>query len=287
MAGKDVSSSVIPCFTEEEIAVWRGHRGFRIVRHLGRYWWDLIRGFYQPIHHLARFGQEEATAPKALQWGFRAVLADKDAGSANGSIPVHVLAGFDEFCLEAISSDRRSDVRRCRKLVEIVEPDGPDLIREQGHAVAASSILRTMGGTRYSRPPSHAKYVSELLDPLWAPRLLYVAGLVDGRLGGYMTGYSVDGTAYIHAVHIETTALKTSIGSGLLFEFIRCCRRTAGVRELSYGIEAPEKPTLGRFKASWGFPVRHFPTRFGMNPLIGAVVRRLYPEKYYRLTGGR
>jgi hypothetical protein len=49
------------------------------------------RGFLQPLHWMARLSLQEASAPAAPAWGFRAVLAESEADAANGALPVHVM----------------------------------------------------------------------------------------------------------------------------------------------------------------------------------------------------
>jgi hypothetical protein len=68
---RDVSAAVLASGDEEALAALRRRMGHRVLTHRGRYWTEAPRGFYQPIHWLARQRADEATAPRSLAWGFR------------------------------------------------------------------------------------------------------------------------------------------------------------------------------------------------------------------------
>jgi hypothetical protein len=112
-----------------------------------------------------------------------------------------------------------------------------------------------------------------------------LAGIVDGGLGGYVTRTAVHGTAYIDNVWIATEALRSAIGTGLVFEFVQACRRGGGIREVAFGLDSAEDRSLVAFKEHLGFPVRLVPARVRINPLLAPIVRRRHPYEYYRLTG--
>ena len=71
-------------------------------------------------------------------------------------------------------------------------------------------------------------------------RLTFLAGLVDGRLAGYLGGWAVDGTAYFQRLHIRTEALSTQVGTALVFAFVEACQRGGDVREVVNGLHSPE-----------------------------------------------
>jgi hypothetical protein len=267
--------------TEDAFAKWLRERGARLVSHRGRWWKRSLRGFYEPVHWLARLTCDEATAPAVSRWGFRANLDDAFASSANGSIPLFWLpdlAGYDEHRL---SSNRRNQLRRCRKRVQIVELSDPDLLRDQGYEVCASSLSRTA----YRQVPPREAYLHDVAADVHCGRRLVLAGLVDERLAGYVIGYAVDGIAYLDDVTISTEAMSSYMGIGLHFEFAQACRRSSGITMLVHGLHSREDAPLCTFKVGMGFAVRHVPTRVRINPLAGSVIRRRYPDKYYRLTG--
>lgn len=124
------------------------------------------------------------------------------------------------------------------------------------------------------------------LDSYVAPeRRLILAGLIDDKLGGYLTGYAVNETAYMEDAVLATEALSTNIGTGLRFEFVQICRRYKRICEVVSGLHAREDRELCVFKEGMGFPVKHVPAKVKMNPIFEKIIRWRYPHKHYRLTG--
>lgn len=278
---QDVSEAVLASMTEEEFANWQRQQGMRFICHRGRYWEELRPGFYQPIHLLARLSAEQATRPAPLCWGFRSALCEDDVGAANGSIPIHLLSNFKGYDLQSLPSHRRNHVRKCRKRVKLVQLINSALLQEQGYEVVCSAIARTA----HSTVPQPESYQASLVDYISPGHRLVLAGLIDCKLGGYITGYAVSGTAYIENVYIATEALPTSIGSGLIFEFMQACYRCGAIREVVYGQHSREDQSLCLFKEEMGFPVKLIPGKIRVNPIIAQYMRWRYPHKYYRLTG--
>lgn len=278
---RDASAALLSSGDEESLALSLRRAGRSVIEHRGRYWMEVPRGFYQPIHWMARLRADEATLPRRLAWGYRATLCDEDCGThGNAALPAHLLADVAGYTFEALSRRRRRDLRVCGKRATIVELTGPELLREQGLEVKRSAVRRT----GYGRADSRELYLADL-DHFFMPGShLVLAGIVDGRLGGYLTGTRVRRSAYIDNVSIATEALRSAIGVGMVFEFVQACRR-GGVREVVFGLDSVEDPSLVAYKESFGFPVMRVPAKVRINRFVAAVVRRRRPHKYYRLTG--
>lgn len=280
---REVSKAVLSSMTEAELANrQREQEGVHVVCHRGRYWRETSPGFYEPSHRMARLSAEQATPPVPLLcWGFRAALCEDDAAVANGSIPIHLLSNVEGYDLQGLSSNRRYHLRKCRKLVELVELANPALLQEQGYEVVLSALKRTA----HKKAPSREDYLADIADYTSPGRRLILAGLIGTKLGGYITAHAVNGTAFIDKVYLATEALLTHIGTGLVFEFVQVCRRSGEIREIVYGLHTPEDSALSVFKEGMGFPVKHVPTKVQMNPIIGKFICWRYPHVYYRLTG--
>ncbi len=278
---QDTSQAILPTLSEEELAEWLRLRGARVLCHKGRFWTGRSFGFFHAIHPMARMTFEEATRPLGFCWGFRTTLAPADAKLANATMPMHVLSNPESFSLESLSSRRRNKVRNCLKRVRIVEITGPDLLLDQGYGVALSARLRT-GYGNISSPESYRREVERYFT---RKKGLVLGGLIDGRLGGYLTSYAVGPTAYIDEVHLATEYLKTDISLGLFFEWMMICRRSGNIREVVHGLHTPENPQLCQYKAGLGFSVVQVPARIWFLPFTGPFLNRLRPAAYYRLTG--
>ncbi len=279
---QDVAAAVLGSTDEEELARAERLEGRHVVAHHGRYWMEAPRGFFQATHWLARFRDDEVTAPRPLSWGYRAALRDGEWSSqANGAVPVHLLTDVDGYTYESLSRRRQRNVRTSRKRATIVQLTGPALLREEGFEVKRSAVERT----GYGSAGSPESYLDELPNYFRGGWRLVLAGIVDGRLGCYVTGTGVEGTAYIDNVWIATAALGSAIGTGLIFEFVQACRRGGAIHEIAYGLHTPEDPSLAEYKADLGFPAVQVPAQVRINRLATPLLRRLHPHSYYRLTG--
>lgn len=278
---RDISEATLISITEKDYAHWHSQIGTHIVYHEGHYWREVAFGFYEPIHWLARLNANKVKHPALLCWGYRTTLCDEDTSQANGSMPVQLLTNVQNYTIQNLGSNRRNHLRRCYKRTQLVELTDSALLEEQGYNVLLSSTQRTA----HEKIPSKAEYVSSLRAYLNLQSSLLLAGLADNKLAGYITGYAINGTAYIHEVRIATEAYSSYVGIGLVFEFVQACRRSGEIHEVVYGLHSREDSALCVFKESMGFPVKHIPTKLKINPVIRQVIQNRYPHKYYRLTG--
>jgi hypothetical protein len=278
----DSSVATFAVLTERELAERRRNEGVRVIQH-GEHYWEQTGapGFFQPVHLLARLTPEEATRPTPLSWGYRAALTPESSASANGKVPVVRLPDLERYGLDSLSSNRRNKLRKCQRLVRIVQLTGPALLLEQGYETVIDALSRT----QHKKPPSRERYAADVRKYFQADHWCVLAGLVDGKLGGYLDGYVVDGVAYGFNAYYATWALPTNISTGLVFEFAQICRRLGNVQTLVGGLDSREAPQLGRFKDDMGFAADPIPIKWDMNLLARIVIRRHRPHAYYRLTG--
>ncbi|MEA5567716.1 hypothetical protein [Anabaena sp. UHCC 0399] len=274
---RDVSEAKLVPITEEEYANWLRGKGTRIIKHRGRYWQESYPGFFQPVHLLARLSYEQATAPQIFNWGFQTTLDTNDAAFANGVLPIHLLSEIENYDLQSLSANRRGQIRKSHKLVKFVELTGPKLLQEQGHEVLASALKRT----NYGNLKNYLADIANLDFQHW----FVMGGLIEGKLGAFMTAYAIDNTAYMHTLHIATEALSTCISPGLHFEFVQMCRRSGKIREIAHSLHSREDSALCTFKDGMRFGVQRIPSKVEINPIIAKFIQKRYPNKYYRLTG--
>ncbi len=278
----NASAATFAVLTERELAECRRKEGARVIQHGGHYWEQAgAPGFFQPVHLLARLTPEEATRPTPLSWGYRAALTPGAAGAANGMVPVMRLPDLASYSFDSLSANRRNKLKKCQRLVRIIQLTGPALLKEQGHELVMDALSRT----RHKKPPSRESYLKEIRKYFQGNHWCVLAGLIDGRLGGYLDGYVVDGVAYGFSAYYATWALPTNISTGLVFEFAQLCRRLQCIHTFMGGLHSREDPHLSQFKADMGFVVEHIPIKWEMNPLARTLIRRHRPHAYYRLTG--
>jgi hypothetical protein len=279
---RDCSEAALTLLTEKELAERRRAEGVRVIEHAGRYWEQIgAPGFFQPVHLLARLTPEEATRPTPFSWGYRAALTPETAAAANGMLPIVRIADLARYDFDSLSSNRRNKLRKCQRLVQIVQLTGPALLLEQGYEVVVDALSRT----RHKPIPSPEKFVTTVKRYFQGGHWCILAGLIDGRLGGFIDGYVVDGIAYGLNAYYATWALPANISTGLVFEFAQILRRLKCVHTMVAGLYAPEVPQLSKFKDDMGIIVEQIPTRWDMNVLARHFIRWRRPHAYYRLTG--
>jgi hypothetical protein len=267
--------------TEAELAAMRADDGTTVVVHDGRYWNAIFPGFYQPIHLLARFQAAEVKRPSFLCWGYRASLRDEDTHLATGSVPVHMLTRVGQFTEARLNRNRRRDLRECRQRVEFRRVREPSLLVDQGYAVFTSANHRLA----YWRPLTPDAYRGRMERRAPDERRFILAGLVDGKLAGYLESYAVDGVLYTSELLVASEALDTGISTGLYVETIQACARGGTIHAVCGGLHTPERPTLCAYKEGLGFRIVHVPARIVMPGPIGAYIRARRPAVYYRLVG--
>lgn len=278
---RDVAEASLVGLTEQVFATWLTKRGRKVIRHKGRYWLETYPGFYSATHPMAKMCAQEATRPETFCWGFRTSLCDGDAEKANGNIPLHLLTDIDSYTLQSRSPRCRNKIRNLRKQVHIVELHKPDLLLDQGYDVLCSAHARN----RYGRVPRRIDYQKNVEKYYDSGAGLVVGGLVDGKLGGYLTSYAVGKTAYVDELLLDSQYLRTNISLGLFFDWMQICRRSEPISEVVHGLHAREAPGLCRYKGEQGLSVVHIPVRIWFAPLAERIVKHLRPHAYYRLTG--
>lgn len=276
----DPPATALRVMSEPALAAMRASEGDSIVRRGGCHWRAIFPGFYQPVDLLARMRAAALRQPAPLCWGFRAALAEPDAHLADGSIPLHLLTDLPHFDEGALSRNRRSDLRRCRRQVELRRLSDPGLLLEQGHAVFLSAVSR-LGHWRALSEPEYRERVRRRAAH---GQRLVVAGLVDGMLRGWIDSYAVDGVLHTDEIFVATDALRSGIGTGLYVETILAGARQ-GLRAVCNGLHRPEDENLCRFKEGLGFRVLKLPARAVMPAPVRAFLRSRRPATYYRLTG--
>jgi len=278
---RDISDTSLYSMSEDEFARWQRESGEHVIYHRDRYWKQTVPGFYQPLHWMARLKNEQATRPTPLCWGFQATLREEDAAHANGAIPIHLLTDLEGYGLQSLPSKRRTHLRKCYRLVKFVELLSPSLLQEQGYEVVCSALSRTV----HTKLPTKEQYLSSLNNYVVPERRIVLAGLINDKLAGYLTGYAINETAYMEDAMLTTEALSTNIGTGLRFEFVQICRRSEQIRQVVSGLHAREDRSLCTFKENMGFSVHAIPAKVQINPIAKQLLQWRYPDKYYRLTG--
>jgi hypothetical protein len=272
--------SILHPLTEAEHARYLERGGEKIVRHGDRFWRCQSSGFYYPTHELARLSREEAVRPASLCWGFRTSLREEDAAYSTGTLPIHILSDLPGYGIRSLEQKRRTSVRKFWKMVEVVELTSPDLLRDQAYEIVVSDYARH----RYGKLPNREEYM-ETIGRFFEWNLVVLAGLVDGKLGGFIVGLRVGSTAYIEEIRVHSDMMHTNMASGLVFELVQVCKRSPGLQEVAYALHVRENESLSYFKEDMGFPVKQIPSLCWFVPFAEKIISRKRPHTYYRFYG--
>jgi hypothetical protein len=273
-------SGIYP-MTEVEAAKWYQDQGLNIIYHNNRYWKESRFSFYEPIHLLARLSADQANFSTRLMLGFRSSLRETDKNQANGSIPIHLLSNIRNYSIKNLSSNRRNHLRRCQKRAKIVHLTDLSLLEEEGYEVYVSAATRFESKHLITK----RDYLSQLGNYSSFHKRKIIAATVNGRLGGYIVTYAIEGTAYLEKVLLSTEALSAYIGIGLVFDFIESCRIGEKIDDIVYGYHTPSDPSLSAYKEALGFKIAHIPARVYINPIVQPLLKWRNPSAYYFITG--
>jgi len=265
---------------EAEFAALRREEGARVVEHRGRYWQEILPGFYEPLPYLARLRTEEATRPTWRCWGYRAALADEDSAEANATMPVHIIRDLQSYGESKISRRKRDHLRQSLRTLSLLHLTDSALLAERGYEVYLSHARRL----KMNRVLSKDDYLGLVRSWTKDRRQLVIAGLHDGVLCGYMHSYLVEHVGYLATLHIATEALHTNLSVALYFITLRIMSRYHATTA-TVGLHRPEQKGLGRFKHHLGFELAYIPCRLVLPPFVAFGIRTLRPYTYYRFTG--
>jgi hypothetical protein len=271
----------IPVLGEAAFAAWQEELGHRVIEHRGRYWIEVGRGFFQPIHPLARLRRDEATRPTRRCWGFRARLAQEDELHADASIPVHLLPDPQSYGLERLSGKRRRYIRVSLRDFDIVVLASPDILIDQGYRLAEEAHAHNRNSDLQAPGAFRRKVESNFVPG----RGLALAALQHDRLLGFTLVYAVDGVAYEHSGRIGREGLDRNVRLCMFHVVASIAQRSAGVVELMNGFHSREAESLCAFKHNQGCEVVQVPARAWFAPPIEPVLRRMRPHTHYRLAG--
>jgi len=278
----DVLDAVVRPSSEAELASSAMERGKKVIHHAGTYWIETRPGFYEPMHWFARLRNEQIERPCFLCWGYRSTLHKDAAAHANGSLPLHLLGENDLFHYDEayLPTKRRSQLRKARKVVQVVRVIDPTQFLEQGYDVLKSAVTRT----RHGLIPTYYDYCRSMNKQVQGKSLL-LAGLVDEIMRGYFIISAVNDVAYIDTVLLATEFLSTDIGTALVFEAVQVARRCPQIKYVVYGLHSIEDPRLGVFKEGMGFKVHLWPLKYQIPGVVNRLIGWRSPGKLYRLTG--
>lgn len=281
--GRDWREATLPMMQEADLARWVVAGGGKVVEVEGRFWAEVVPGFYQSLHYLARFNAAEFVRPSLLCWGMRAVLAEADMPTANVATPVHILPELEGYGPERLCRRRRQEIAKAERNVDLVVLDKPDIVLDQGYALALEAVARNPR----NRPAPEAAFATWVEAAFAQPGPVVLGMLQGDRLLGVSFSFAIDGIAYSHQAFIGDFGRSLHLDLLCFHAEALIARQTPGVHTMVNGLHAPENEGLCAFKRRQGLVVAQYPSLTTMHPIAGSVIRYLRPHQFYRLTGRR
>lgn len=277
----DWEDASLPVLTEAQCGEWYDARGHWVVEHCGRLWVGSRRCVFQPVHHMAKLSSHEATRPARACLGFRARLAETARECANASLPVHTLPDPQSYELGRLRPTPRRQVRNGLRAVDLVALEIPDLILDQGYAVATEAHARDNG----IELPGRAEFRKNVLSYFEPPRGLILAAVRGQQLLGFSLTFAVDTTAYHDMVYVTNQGLANKVPVCLFHAFATLVSRQPQLQELMHGVHVRNDEGLCEFKRRIGLVVTAVPARAWFPRGLDGLIRRARREQYYQVTG--
>ncbi len=281
--GRDWREAILPMMREADLARWVRAGGGKVAEIDGRHWAEVVPGFYQPLHYLARFKAAEFVRPSLLCWGMRAVLDDADTVAANVVTPVHILPDFTRYGADRLCRRRRQELAKAERHVDVVVLERPDRVVDQGYPLALEAARRNPRNRLVPEPAFRC-----WVEAAFADRSPVVLGMLQGdRLLGVSFSFAIDGVAYAHQAFIGQAGRSLHLDLLCFHVEALMAQCTPGIHTVVNGLHAPENEGLCDFKRRQGLVVAQYPGLTTMHPLAGSLIRYLRPHQFYRLTGRR
>lgn len=271
----------LPMLREADLARWMSARGARIVEARGRYWNEVVPGFFQPLHYLARFAPRELVAPRRLCWGMRAVLTEAEAERANVVLPVHVMPDLPTYSVDRLDRRRRQEVKKAERAVDVVVLHRPDRLIADGFPLVLEATARNSRNRAVAKP----RFAAWLEAAFGGPGPVVLAMLQGESLLGFSFLFAIDGIAYAHQAFIGDAGRRLHLDLLCFHIEAQIAQRTPGVHTLVNGLHARENEGLCSFKKRQGLVVADYPSLTSLHPAADTMLRYLRPNQYYRLTG--
>lgn len=264
--------------TESELAELAVAEGALVREHRGHYWrCQRTRGFWHPVARMLRLAEGELGPPSRIGSGHRSFVADPSL--ANTTIPMMMLPDLHGYDAGRLTPTRRSEVRGALRRNEFRQLTDTELLAEQGWEVSCQFRERTGQPTARDR----ASYLA-MASAQMARGFGVIAGLRDGRLGGYISYHHTAQTGYLHSVVLSDAGLSWDIGSGLYWLVLRSLAQVPRLEEVFAGLWWPSAPTIAAYKSTFGVRAVSLPAHAHLAPGLAPLLRR--DPVFYANIGG-
>ena len=228
-------------------------------------WWETTRnGYCKPA---IPFDEVKATKAKpAMSKSFIGCnhRVPNKAGSSGYWLPfVLDEQGIKEWSLEGLKSgNRRRRIRKGLRNCEVKRLENVQTYRSDFSRILKSTAIRNGHGN----PPEHYNEDKQS----WWDLILRVnhytefwGAFHEGMLVAYICFHVAGDRVVVDGVKSDTEWLQTCPIDAILFNFITDIQKREGIKEMIYGGKS-DRPSLDKFKESYGFRIEEIPYRIGV-----------------------
>lgn len=262
-------------FSEEQLVGYLTSQGIRVVEYRGHLWRNaaapspIARRDWTPVHRWQPLRQADAGFPQRSAFAYRC-LAVEPVTTTFPFVVFRDVAGYDEH---RIAKNRARHVRRGLERFEYVMLDGPELLLEQGWAVAAAAAADS--GMRLTRDEAEYRRQARAMFETSPP--VVWAALSDGQLAGYAVTYATGTEAMFEKVYVSPRYREARVGLGLYWVVLAGWGQAPGVCNVWTGGTLPDRG-VDRFKQSMGAVLENVPVHAGMRAPVEMALRRVKPN---------
>ena len=245
--------------TKEEYVKGKIRAGFNIHHHDG-IWWESTRSGYckpaimfEPVNSRS---QKPLLSQSILGCNHRI----SDSSSSTGFWQPMILKGDDlgSWSLEGLSSgNRRRRIRKGLRNNEVKKIKNVDLFKDDFARILKSTAERNGHG----HPPEYY----DLNLTVWWENILKIAEYTEfwgafheGKLAAYICFHVMGERVVVDGVKSDTDMLPGCPIDAILYTFLMDIQERGGIEEMWYGGKS-NRPTLDKFKESYGFKVEEIP----------------------------
>ena len=268
----------------EKLAEWRISKHKNIIYRHDVFWEEIKKGFFQPLYLLQRLHASQIHFMSAKNWGIRAAVSMQDEHQATGTLTYYTLENFKQIEFVRFSKNRRKNIRKCFREVEIKEIRDEKILFEQGYDIVKSSLERTRHRKHIPEKKEYQKGCASYINPGDNSRMV-LGGFRDHQLLGFLELYAVRDTINLVNLLVSTEALKYCVSPGLYFTAYLLGKQTDSIKQFFAGLSNPLDKELCVFKESMGQTLKSIPIICKMAFPTGLLMRVASPYYYHRLRG--
>ncbi len=256
----------------DKFAEWLIHQGHKVVQTTSSYWVGLGPGVFQafPYHWIIEPPDSELTDLLDDQ---RAICLrySTPLNTSQGILSYHTVIGEKSYCIEKLSSNARSKIRRGLKRCR-VQQISIDTLAKEGWQLQRDTIERqdradSMNQQRWEKICEAAKGSSDF--EVWA-------AYVDDQLAATILTAIIEGVCYMLYPQSHRKYFSEYVNNALCYELTQNMLVGGRVEEIFYGLHSLDAPaSVDEFKFHMGYIAKPVRQRVFFNPKLSFALNPL------------